>query len=105
MKVLKLFILTVILLIFYFQPKQAPAQTIKTTTIQHRRAHFLYQPAAKGRAQVGAQAVIAHRVVDLQRELDRILEKVHRNGIQSLTSKEKKTLKQATREQQTRNDG
>ncbi len=40
---------------------------------------------------------------NLQVELDRILEKVHKNGIHSLTSKEKKILKQATEAEQTRN--
>ena len=40
---------------------------------------------------------------NLQVEVDRILEKVHDQGIHNLTSKEKKTLKQATRTEQTRN--
>jgi membrane associated rhomboid family serine protease len=40
---------------------------------------------------------------NLQIELDRILEKVHRSGIHSLTSKEKRTLKQATKAEQMRN--
>lgn len=40
---------------------------------------------------------------NLQSEVDRILEKVHNSGIQSLTAAEKKTLKKATRAQQTRN--
>ncbi|KPK41946.1 MAG: hypothetical protein AMJ65_08480 [Phycisphaerae bacterium SG8_4] len=39
---------------------------------------------------------------DLQVELDRILEKVHKSGLQSLTPKEKKTLKEATRAEQMR---
>jgi Zn-dependent protease len=39
---------------------------------------------------------------DLQAEIDRILDKVHRQGIQSLTDKEKKTLAQGTA--QHRND-
>jgi membrane associated rhomboid family serine protease len=39
---------------------------------------------------------------NLQVEVDRILEKVHRGGIQSLTMKEKRILKQATRAEQTR---
>ena len=43
----------------------------------------------------------AHR--DLRAELDRILQKVHDSGIQSLTSKEKKTLKEATKAEQMRN--
>jgi len=37
-----------------------------------------------------------------QMEVDRILEKVHQHGIHSLTFKEKRILKQATRDQQTR---
>jgi len=40
---------------------------------------------------------------NLQVELDRILQKVHNFGIHSLNSKEKKILKQATKEQQMRN--
>jgi membrane associated rhomboid family serine protease len=39
---------------------------------------------------------------DLQAELDRILEKVHKSGLQRLTSKEKKILKEATRAEQMR---
>jgi membrane associated rhomboid family serine protease len=39
----------------------------------------------------------------LQVELDRILQKVHDSGIQSLTPKEKKLLRQATEAEQTRN--
>ncbi len=41
--------------------------------------------------------------VDLQIEVDRILEKVHQHGIHSLTYKEKKILKQATKAEQMRN--
>jgi membrane associated rhomboid family serine protease len=39
---------------------------------------------------------------DIRLELDRILEKVHDSGLQSLTSKEKKILKEATRAEQMR---
>jgi len=39
----------------------------------------------------------------LQLEVDRILKKVHDNGMHSLTYKEKKILKQATKEEQMRN--
>jgi membrane associated rhomboid family serine protease len=39
---------------------------------------------------------------NLQAELDRILRKVHESGIQNLTSSEKKTLKEATKAEQTR---
>lgn len=39
---------------------------------------------------------------DLQVELDRILEKVHGSGLQSLTSREKRILKEATRAEQMR---
>ena len=40
---------------------------------------------------------------DLQSEVDRILKKVHDKGMHSLTSKEKKILKQATKAEQMRN--
>ncbi|MFC1738715.1 rhomboid family intramembrane serine protease [Planctomycetota bacterium] len=40
---------------------------------------------------------------NLQEEVNRILQKVHNSGIHSLTSKEKKTLQQATKTQQMRN--
>lgn len=40
---------------------------------------------------------------NLQVEVDRILEKVHNQGIQSLTMKEKRILKQATKTEQMRN--
>lgn len=39
---------------------------------------------------------------DIRVELDRILEKVHDSGLQSLTSREKKILKEATRAEQMR---
>ena len=44
--------------------------------------------------------VAEHR--NLQAEVDRILQKVHDSGIHSLTSKEKRTLRQATRAEQTK---
>jgi membrane associated rhomboid family serine protease len=44
--------------------------------------------------------VAEHR--KLQAELDRILQKVHQSGIQSLTSKEKRALKKATEAEQKR---
>ena len=40
---------------------------------------------------------------DLQAEVDRILKKVHDSGLQSLTRKEKNTLKEATKTEQMRN--
>ena len=40
---------------------------------------------------------------NLQAEVDRILEKVHKSGIHSLTLKEKRTLKQATKAEQMKN--
>ena len=40
---------------------------------------------------------------NLQFELDRILKKVHDHGLHSLTHKEKKILKQATKSEQMRN--
>jgi len=40
---------------------------------------------------------------DLQIELDRILEKVHKSGIHSLTRKEKHTLRHATEIERRRN--
>jgi membrane associated rhomboid family serine protease len=40
---------------------------------------------------------------NLQQELDRILQKVHESGINSLTSKEKRILKKATEAEQMRN--
>ncbi|MHC4461492.1 MAG: rhomboid family intramembrane serine protease [Planctomycetota bacterium] len=41
---------------------------------------------------------------NVQVELDRILQKVHQTGVHSLTSKEKKILKQATKAEQMRNN-
>jgi membrane associated rhomboid family serine protease len=41
---------------------------------------------------------------NLQAEVDRILEKVHNSGIQSLSSKERKILKEATKTEQMRNN-
>jgi membrane associated rhomboid family serine protease len=47
----------------------------------------------------------ASREVDLDREVDRILQKVHRSGIHSLTRREKATLKKATETEQRRSQG
>ncbi|MHC4680306.1 MAG: DUF6576 domain-containing protein [Planctomycetota bacterium] len=40
---------------------------------------------------------------NLQAELDRILQKVHDSGLQSLSSQEKRILKEATKAEQMRN--
>jgi hypothetical protein len=37
---------------------------------------------------------------DLKQEVDRILEKIHESGINSLTSKEKRILRKATEQEQ-----
>jgi len=55
----------------------------------------------KLRSGAGEKKMAAQR--NLQVEVDRILEKVHNQGIQSLTSKEKRILKQATKTEQMRN--
>jgi membrane associated rhomboid family serine protease len=57
----------------------------------------------KRKMQAGTWQRRAPEQYDLQVELDRILQKVHDFGIHSLNSKEKKILKQATKEQQMRN--
>ena len=54
------------------------------------------------RIKSGRQRKIMTVERDLNIELDRILEKVHKSGLQRLTSKEKKILKEATRAEQTR---
>jgi len=56
----------------------------------------------KARAGQWEKKVAARR--NLQLELDRILQKVHDSGIHSLTSKEKKILKQATKAEQVRSE-
>jgi membrane associated rhomboid family serine protease len=55
----------------------------------------------KFRSGAWAKKMTAQR--NLQVEVDRILEKVHNSGVHSLSSKEKKILKQATKVEQTRN--
>ena len=55
----------------------------------------------KIRRNIRQRKMTDHR--DLQTEVDRILKKVHDNGLHSLTYKEKKILKQATKEEQMRN--
>ena len=52
--------------------------------------------SGRWKKQMGAQR-------NLQAEVDRILKKVNESGIQSLSSKEKKTLKEATKAEQMRN--
>jgi len=54
------------------------------------------------RIKSGRQRKIMTVERDLNVELDRILEKVHKSGLQRLTSKEKKILKEATRAEQMR---
>jgi membrane associated rhomboid family serine protease len=63
-----------------------------------------WQDRIKFKIQTIAYRRKSARQQNLQTELDRILAKVHKHGIHSLTSKEKRTLKQATEaEQKTRN--
>jgi len=61
-----------------------------------RRKMMLKMQSSKWQKKAKAQQ-------DLQRELDRILEKVHQSGIHSLTSKEKKILRKATEQKKMRN--
>ena len=56
----------------------------------------------KSRIQAGAWEKKVRAQGNLQAQLDKILEKVHTQGIQSLSRKEKKTLKQATEAEQQR---
>lgn len=56
----------------------------------------------KLKMQSGRQGKRINTKHDLRVEVDRILEKVHNSGIQSLTSREKRILKKATQAQQTR---
>ena len=76
--------------------------------IQKRRAELekdrrsQYAEILKRKLAADREKKIADRH-SLQAELDRILQKVHDHGIHSLTSKEKKVLKQATRAQQIQN--
>ncbi|MHC4062564.1 MAG: rhomboid family intramembrane serine protease [Planctomycetota bacterium] len=62
-----------------------------------------WRPGLKLKIQAGRweKKMAAQR--SLQLEVDRILQKVHDSGIQSLTSKEKRTLKKATEAERTRN--
>jgi Zn-dependent protease len=52
----------------------------------------------------GAWAKRQRQLAEEQAEVDRILEKIHTDGINSLTRKEKKTLSQATRHQREREE-
>ncbi|GJQ26409.1 MAG: hypothetical protein HBSAPP02_14410 [Phycisphaerae bacterium] len=54
----------------------------------------------KERRERNAYEARRRAAASLQVEVDRILEKVHQNGIQSLTEREKKTLADATHKQQ-----
>jgi membrane associated rhomboid family serine protease len=67
--------------------------------------YVLYQPwrqRLKQKMQDGAWERKRSEQRYTQAEIDRILQKVHDRGIHSLTSKERKVLRQATREQQLR---
>jgi membrane associated rhomboid family serine protease len=57
----------------------------------------------KFKIQTSAQHRKAAKQQNLQAELDRILAKVHEHGVHSLTSKEKRILKQATEAERMRN--
>ncbi|UCE47396.1 MAG: rhomboid family intramembrane serine protease, partial [Phycisphaerales bacterium] len=61
-----------------------------------------WRDSFKTRIKRGRHRKIITAQRDLQVELDRILEKVHNSGLQSLTSREKKILKEATRAEQMR---
>jgi membrane associated rhomboid family serine protease len=62
---------------------------------------WLVRIAFKLRSQIRQKKLAGRR--DLQVEVDRILEKVHNQGIHSLSSKEKRTLRKATRARQVQN--
>ena len=57
-------------------------------------------PPRRSRWREGAWARKQKKLVDEQADVDRILAKVHEQGMASLTRKEKKTLAQATKQQQ-----
>ncbi len=63
-------------------------------------AAYVFSESWRGRLRYKLDRYIRSRRaasrIDMQAELDRILDKVHRQGIHSLTRSEKKTLKQAT---------
>ncbi|MBW8001904.1 MAG: rhomboid family intramembrane serine protease [Planctomycetes bacterium] len=70
-------------------------------------ALYVFSTASRQRLKAKFQTGIHEKKIEDQRklqfELDRILKKVHDNGIQSLTWQEKKTLKKATQHHQQRN--
>jgi len=70
-------------------------------------AAYVYSERWRARLKIKMQAGAWQRKSaterDLQAEVDRILKKVHDHGITSLTTSEKRTLKQATRAQQLQN--
>ena len=62
-----------------------------------------WRDKVKRKMQAGAWEKKLYEQRNIQADVDRILQKVHDRGIHSLTSKERKILKQATEAQQLRN--
>lgn len=60
------------------------------------------KPTRRSRRQEGAWVRKQKSIAEEQAEVDRILQKVHREGLASLTRREKSTLSRATRRQQER---
>jgi len=97
-------IMTVIIsLLFFAAGNNAGGEAAHLTGIAVGAAYVLYQPwlttlrmkRNKGR---WAQKIETER--SFEAEVDRILEKIHKTGITSLTEREKETLREATRREQ-----
>ncbi len=67
------------------------------------KARPLWQNIAYQRDKLRRQALLKQEMAD-QQTVDQILEKVHQQGLQSLTWREKRTLKAITRRQKQRDD-
>jgi hypothetical protein len=71
-------------------------------------ALYVFSNIWQAKTKLKIQTFLWHRRMaaldNLRSELDRILQKVHDSGLHSLTMKEKRTLKKATKAERTRRD-
>lgn len=107
---LPLYVLAIILLVFslfgIFVGKNLGGEVAHLAGMAVGAVYVLGRPWLEGRAMQQKKGAWEHRIQNerqFQAEVDRILDKVHASGVNSLTRKEKSILREATqREQQER---
>lgn len=86
------------------QQRQAAAASVETGAEDYDLSASAWQSPRPSRIRKGAWARKQRKLAEQQAEVDRILEKIHQEGINSLTRRERKILAEATRLQRQREE-